>query len=58
MFQYAVVLAFILPIATSMSLAVERDATSKCTVIDGTAAERSLAEMTLNPRAIDPKGYR
>ena len=58
MFKYVVILAFILPIATSRSVAVERATGRKCTVRDGPAPERSLAEMALFPRAADPRGYR
>ena len=58
MFKYVAMLAFILPIATSRSVNVQKATVRRCSVRDGAVSERSLLEMTLFPRAIDPKGYR
>ena len=47
--------AILLPFVTSRSVTVQK----KCAAIDGPVIhERSWEEMTLFPRAIDPRGYR
>ena len=58
-----VLLAFILPFAASISVEVKRPFTicddDYCRSIDDPVIhERSLEEMALSPRALDPKGYK
>jgi len=54
MFKCVLILAFVLPLAISRSVTVQK----KCTLRDGPVAERSLEEQLLFPRALDAKGYR
>ena len=59
----AILLSIILPFAASVSVQVKRPMTicdgDYCRSIDGPVVhERSLEEMALSPRALDPKGYK